>query len=108
MESTAIWAVCQYRGTATATVHELGDVLVTDEWIPETPAERGRQEMLDPTIVGIDTFLAETERCCSSRYRGTTFRNQRSRGCDCRRPRTVDPSVLHSVRMLRIISSTKH
>lgn len=54
METAAIWAVCQYRDVATATVHELGDVLTTEEWVPETESERGLQEMLDPTIEALE------------------------------------------------------
>lgn len=57
MESAAIWAVCQYRGADTATVHELGDILSPDEWVPETDSERGLQEMFDPTIAGIEAHL---------------------------------------------------
>lgn len=57
MESAAIWAVCQYRNVDTATVHELGDVLTTEEWVPETNSKRGLQEMLDPTIEALDTQL---------------------------------------------------
>lgn len=57
MESAAIWAVCQYRGAATATVHELGDILAVEEWVPETESERGLQEMLDPTIGGLEAYL---------------------------------------------------
>lgn len=57
MESAAIWAVCQCRGVDTATVHELGDILMPDEWVPETQSERGLQEMLEPTIRGIENHL---------------------------------------------------
>jgi len=57
MESAAIWAVCQYRGVDTATVHELGDVLTPGEWVPETHSERGLQEMLDPTIEALESHV---------------------------------------------------
>lgn len=57
MESAAIWAVCQYRGVETATVHELGDILTPDEWVPETESERGLQEMLEPTVEALETHV---------------------------------------------------
>ena len=49
MESAALWAVCRYRGVATATVHEVGDYLDPEGWEPEAPAERGLREMLPPS-----------------------------------------------------------
>lgn len=60
MESAAIWAVCQYRGVDTASIHELGDVLTPDEWKPETQGDRGLEEMLDPTVVGLENHVAAT------------------------------------------------
>ena len=59
MESAAIWAVCQYRGVDTATVHELGDVLTPDEWVPETHSERGLQEMLEPTVEALEQHVSD-------------------------------------------------
>ena len=61
METAAIWAVCQYRGVDTATVHELRDVLLTDEWVPETHSERGLPEMLAPTIEGLESHLDSSQ-----------------------------------------------
>lgn len=60
MESAAIWAVCQYRGVDTATVHELGDVLTPEEWVPETHSERGLQKMLKPTMEALDNHVSDT------------------------------------------------
>lgn len=57
MESAAIWAVCQYRGIDTATVHELGDRLAPEQWVPETDSERGLQEMLDPTVEALENHV---------------------------------------------------
>lgn len=57
MESAAIWAVCQYRGVDTATVHEIGDYLTPDEWVPETEAERGLPEMLEPTVEALENHV---------------------------------------------------
>lgn len=61
MESAAIWAVCQYRGVDTATVHELGDVLTPEEWVPETDSDRGLQEMLDPTVEALERYVTEAK-----------------------------------------------
>ena len=60
MESAAIWAVCQYRGVDTATVHELGGVLTPEGWQPETNSDRGVTEMFDPTVVGLENHVADT------------------------------------------------
>jgi uridine phosphorylase len=49
MESAALWAVCRYRGVDTATVHQVGDYLDPDGWVPEADADRGLPEMLRPT-----------------------------------------------------------
>jgi uridine phosphorylase len=59
-ESAAIWAVCQYRGVDTASVHELGGVLTPEEWQPETQRDRGVVEMFDPTVVGLENHVADT------------------------------------------------
>jgi uridine phosphorylase len=59
MESAAIWAVCQYRGVDTASVHELGGVLTPKEWQPETRQGRGLAEMFDPTVAGLEAHVAE-------------------------------------------------
>lgn len=50
MESAALWAVAEYRGADAATVHEIGDYLAPDEWVPEADADRGLPEMLGPTV----------------------------------------------------------
>jgi uridine phosphorylase len=60
MESAAIWAVCQYRGVDTATVHELGDVLTPGEWVPETDSKRGLEEMLEPTVEALGNHIPDT------------------------------------------------
>ena len=59
-ESSAVWAVCQYRGVDTASVHELGGVLTPEEWQPETRRERGLVEMFDPTVAGLENHVADT------------------------------------------------
>lgn len=50
MESAAFWAVCEYRGVDAATVHQIGDYLTADEWVPESDDERGLPEMLPPVV----------------------------------------------------------
>ncbi|WP_254538048.1 phosphorylase family protein [Halomarina litorea] len=60
MESAAIWAVCQYRGVDTASVHEQGGVLTPEEWQPETHQNRGVTEMFDPVVVGLENHLSDT------------------------------------------------
>lgn len=59
METAAIWAVCQYREIDTATVHELGDVLTPEEWVPETDSKRGLQEMLEPTVEALENHISD-------------------------------------------------
>lgn len=59
MESAAIWSVCQYRNVDTATIHEVGDYLAPDDWVPDAEAERGLQEMLQPTVRALETHVAE-------------------------------------------------
>lgn len=58
MESAAIWSVCHYRNADTATVHEVGDYLAPDGWVPDAEAERGLQEMLQPTVKALETHVA--------------------------------------------------
>lgn len=60
MESAAIWAVCQYRGVDTATIHELGGVLTPDEWQPKTKQDQGVTEMFDPTVASLEHHVADT------------------------------------------------
>ncbi len=57
MESAALWAVCRYRGVDTATVHQVGDYLDPDGWIPDTDADRGLPEMLRPTCAALAAHL---------------------------------------------------
>jgi len=59
MESAAIWAVCEYRGVDTATVHELGGVLTPEEWQPATENDRGVTEMFEPCVAGLETHVAD-------------------------------------------------
>lgn len=59
MEPAAIWAVCEYREVDTATVHEIGDVLTVDEWLPETDSTRGLAAILDPTVTALRTYLED-------------------------------------------------
>lgn len=57
MESAALWAVCQYRGVDTATIHQIGDYLTAAEWVPESDDERGLPEMLSPTVEALTTHV---------------------------------------------------
>ena len=57
MESAALWAVCRYRGVDAATVHRIDDYLGPDGWRPETVAERGLPEMLDPTVSALQSYV---------------------------------------------------
>ena len=59
MESAAFWAVCHYRDADAATVHEIGDYLTPNGWVPDSDAERGLPEMLDPTIQALENHLNE-------------------------------------------------
>lgn len=59
MESAAIWSVCAYRGVDAATVHQIGDYLSPDEWVPEAASERGLPEMLDPTIQALEAHASD-------------------------------------------------
>ena len=58
MESAAIWSVCQYRNADTATIHEVGDYLAPDDWVPNAEADRGLREMLDPTVRALENHVA--------------------------------------------------
>lgn len=60
MESAAIWAVCQYRGVDTASVHELGGVLTPEEWKPATRQDQGVTEMFDPVLSALENHVADT------------------------------------------------
>ncbi|MFC5973870.1 nucleoside phosphorylase [Halomarina salina] len=55
METAALWAVCRYRGVATATVHEVGDYLDPDGWVPES--EDNLVELLDPTAAALSAYV---------------------------------------------------
>lgn len=59
MESAAIWAVCAYRGVATATVHQIGDYVTATEWVPDSGGDRGLPAMLDPVLDGLQAFLGD-------------------------------------------------
>lgn len=59
MESAAIWAVCQYRGADAATVHQIGDYLSAEEWVPDAAADRGLPEMLSPTVAALEEHLTD-------------------------------------------------
>lgn len=59
MESAAIWAVCEYRGVDAATVHQIGDYLSPDEWVPDSESDRGLPEMLAPTVAALEDHVAE-------------------------------------------------
>jgi uridine phosphorylase len=59
MESAAIWAVCQYRGVDTASIHELGGYLTPEEWQPGTEKNRGVTEMFGPTVAGLESHVAD-------------------------------------------------
>jgi uridine phosphorylase len=58
MESAALWAVCQFRGVGTATVHQIGDYIAPDEWTPDSDDERGLPEMLEPTTAALETHIS--------------------------------------------------
>lgn len=57
MEAAAVWAVCRYRGVDTATVHQIGDYLAPDEWIPERESTVDLPDMLKPTVRGLEQHL---------------------------------------------------
>ena len=59
MESAAIWSVCEYRGADAATVHQIGDYLSPEEWVPEATSERGLPEMLDPTVKALEAHASD-------------------------------------------------
>jgi len=55
MESAAIWAVCRFRGVATASVHEIGDYLNPDGWVPES--EDNLVGLLAPTVEALTRWV---------------------------------------------------
>ncbi|TKX84066.1 hypothetical protein EXE43_20890 [Halorubrum sp. SS5] len=57
MESAALWAVSRYRGADAATVHEVGDYLTSEEWVPEADADRGLTDMLSPTVEAMERHV---------------------------------------------------
>lgn len=57
MESAALWAVAEYRGADAATVHEVGDYLTPEEWVPDADADRGLTDMLDPTVAAMERHV---------------------------------------------------
>lgn len=59
MESAAIWAVCQYRNADAATVHQIGDYLAPDEWVPDADCDRGLEAMLSPTVEALETHVTD-------------------------------------------------
>ena len=59
MESAALWAVADYRGADAATVHEIGDYLTPDDWVPDAAAERGLPDMLDPTLEALERHVTD-------------------------------------------------
>lgn len=58
MESAAIWAVARYRGADAATLHEVGDYLTPERWVPEADADRGLTDMLDPTVAAMERHVS--------------------------------------------------
>lgn len=59
MESAAIWSVCQYRGADAATVHQIGDYLTPDEWVPDADGDRGLEAMLSPTVEALEAHVTD-------------------------------------------------
>lgn len=59
MESAAIWAVCRYRSADAATVHQIGDYLSPEEWVPDAEADLGLPEMLSPTVAALEEHLTD-------------------------------------------------
>ena len=59
MESAALWAVARYRGADAATVHEIGDYLTPDDWVPDADADRGLPEMLAPTVEALSRHVGD-------------------------------------------------
>ncbi|PSQ02926.1 hypothetical protein BRC94_00440 [Halobacteriales archaeon QS_5_70_17] len=57
MESAALWAVCQYRGVDTATIHQIGDYLAPGRWTPESGGERGLPEMLPLAVDALEAYI---------------------------------------------------
>lgn len=57
MESSAVWAVCKYRGVNAATVHEIGDYLLVDEWDDGAERSCDLPAMLAPTVEAVERYV---------------------------------------------------
>lgn len=57
METAAVWAVCQYRGAESATVHHVDDYLSRDVRVDESDRERRLPDLLDPTVRALETYV---------------------------------------------------
>ena len=58
METAAMLAVAEYRGTDAAVVHEIGDHLTPDEWESGVEREEQLTTFLDPTVEALREYVA--------------------------------------------------
>ncbi|MFO7926552.1 MAG: nucleoside phosphorylase [Halobacteriota archaeon] len=57
METSAIWAVCRYRGVDTATVHGIDGYAVPGEQIPTEAFTNHLPELLGPTVEALEAHV---------------------------------------------------
>jgi hypothetical protein len=49
-----------YQKCEEGSIHELGGLLTSEEWQPETQKDRGVTEMFDPAVSGLENHVAGT------------------------------------------------
>lgn len=59
METSAIWAVCRYRGVDTATVHGIDGYAVPGEEVPTEALTRRLPTLLDPTVEALEAHVEQ-------------------------------------------------
>ncbi|MDR9381981.1 MAG: nucleoside phosphorylase [Natronomonas sp.] len=57
METSAIWAVCRYRGVDTATVHGIDGYGLPGEQVPTEALTRRLPALLDPTVEALEAHV---------------------------------------------------
>ncbi|KZN25039.1 repressor [Haladaptatus sp. R4] len=58
MAEASLLAVAAYRGVDAGVVHQIGDYLTADEWVPNSDEQSTLPSMLDPTIEALRRYVS--------------------------------------------------
>ncbi|GKZ14880.1 hypothetical protein [Haladaptatus sp. T7] len=58
MAEAALLAVAEYRGVDAGVVHQIGDYLTADDWVPNSDERSSLPSMLGPTVAALRTYVS--------------------------------------------------